>query len=82
MPAGGLDACIQPDDSAPAGFTLAALPQFSPSGGTALLHGAGALNGDTSIADARPRVVAVTGDYDNTQIRQLADAAYQPVAAS
>lgn len=66
----GLDACIQPDDSAPAGFTLAPCHDFPHPAAQRCYQVLAALNGDTSTPMPALELL-LSPDYDNTQIQQL-----------
>lgn len=66
----GLDACIQPDDSAPAGFTLAPCHDFPHSAAQRCYQVLAALNGDTSTPMPALELL-LSPDYDNAQIQQL-----------
>ena len=66
----GLDACIQPDDSAPAGFTLAPCHYFPHPAAQRCYQVLAALNGDTSTPMPALELL-LSPDYDNTQIQQL-----------
>ncbi|HFK5040007.1 TPA: hypothetical protein ACG0UN_004127 [Escherichia coli] len=66
----GLDACIQPDDSAPAGFTLAPCHQFPHPAAHRCYQVLAALNGDTSTPMPALELL-LSPDYDNAQIQQL-----------
>lgn len=66
----GLDACIQPDDSAPAGFTLAPCHDFPHPAAQRCYQVLAALNGD--ISTPMPALeLLLSPDYDNAQIQQL-----------
>ena len=66
----GLDACIQPDDSAPAGFTLAPCDEFPHPAAQRCYQVLAALNGDTSTPMPALELL-LSPDYDNAQIQQL-----------
>ncbi|CZW48340.1 Protein with ParB-like nuclease domain in PFGI-1-like cluster [Enterobacter hormaechei] len=66
----GLDACIQPDDSAPAGFTLAPCHEFPHPAAQRCYQVLAALNGDTSTPMPALELL-LSPDYDNAQIQQL-----------
>ncbi|WP_250550811.1 ParB family protein, partial [Citrobacter koseri] len=66
----GLDACIQPDDSAPAGFTLAPCHDFPHPAAQRCYQVLAALNGDTSTPMPALELL-LSPDYDNVQIQQL-----------
>lgn len=66
----GLDTCIQPDDSAPAGFTLAPCQDFPHSAAQRCYQVLAALNGNTSTPMPALELL-LSPDYDNTQIQQL-----------
>ncbi|HHD7242245.1 TPA: ParB family protein [Enterobacter cloacae] len=65
-----LDACIQPDDSAPAGFTLAPCDDFPHPAAQRCYQVLAALNGDTSTPMPALELL-LSPDYDNAQIQQL-----------
>ena len=66
----GLDACIQPDDRAPAGFTLASCDEFPHPAAQRCYQALAALNGDTSTPMPALELL-LSPDYDNAQIQQL-----------
>ncbi|TKU36332.1 chromosome partitioning protein ParB [Citrobacter sp. wls716] len=66
----GLDAGIQPDDSAPAGFTLAPCHDFPHPAAQRCYQVLAALNGDTSTPMPALELL-LSPDYDNAQIQQL-----------
>ena len=66
----GLDACIEPDDSAPAGFTLAPCHEFPHPAAQRCYQVLAALNGDTSTPMPALELL-LSPDYDNAQIQQL-----------
>ncbi|EJH7015158.1 chromosome partitioning protein ParB [Salmonella enterica] len=66
----GLDTCIQPDDSAPAGFTLASCDEFPHPAAQRCYQVLAALNGDTSTPMPALELL-LSPDYDNAQIQQL-----------
>ncbi|MEX5382354.1 ParB family protein [Cronobacter muytjensii] len=66
----GLDTCIEPDDSAPAGFTLAPCHDFPHSAAQRCYQVLAALNGNTSTPMPALELL-LSPDYDNTQIQQL-----------
>ncbi|EPE4171393.1 ParB family protein [Yersinia enterocolitica] len=66
----GLDAWIQPDDSAPAGFTLAPCHDFPHPAALRCYQVLAALNGDTSTPMPALELLLST-DCDNAQIQQL-----------
>ncbi|EDR7340082.1 TPA_asm: chromosome partitioning protein ParB [Salmonella enterica subsp. salamae] len=66
----GLDACIQPDDSAPAGFTLAPCHDFPHPAAQRCYQVLAALNGDTSTPMPALEML-LSPDYDNAQTQQL-----------
>lgn len=66
----GLDAFIQPDDSAPAGFTLAPCHEFPHPAAQRCYQVLAALNGDTSTPISALELL-LSPDYDNAQIQQL-----------
>ncbi|ENO0457891.1 chromosome partitioning protein ParB [Salmonella enterica] len=66
----GLDACIQPDDNAPAGFTLAPCHDFPHPAAQRCYHVLAALNGGTSTPMPALELL-LSPDYDNAQIQQL-----------
>ncbi len=66
----GLDACIQPDDSAPAGFTLAPCDEFPHPAAQRCYQVLAALNGDTRTPMPALELL-LSPDYDNVQIQQL-----------
>lgn len=66
----GLDACIQRDDSAPAGFTLTPCHDFPHPAAQRCYQVLAALNGDTSTPMPALELL-LSPDYDNAQIQQL-----------
>lgn len=66
----GLDTCIQPDDSAPAGFTLAPCHDFPHSAAQRCYQVLAALSGDNSTPMPALELL-LSPDYDNAQIQQL-----------
>ncbi|MCX9041626.1 ParB family protein [Citrobacter portucalensis] len=66
----GLDTCIHPDDSAPAGFTLAPCHDFPHPAAQRCYQVLAALNGDTSTPMPALELL-LSADYDNAQIQQL-----------
>ena len=66
----GLDACIQPDESASAGFTLAPCHDFPHPAAQRCYQVLAALNGDTSTPMPALELL-LSPDYDNAQIQQL-----------
>ncbi|EOW6838188.1 TPA: ParB family protein [Klebsiella pneumoniae] len=66
----GLDACIQPNDSAPAGFTLVPCHEFPHPAAQRCYQVLAALNGDTSTPMPALELL-LSPDYDNAQIQQL-----------
>lgn len=66
----GLDTCIQPDDSAPAGFTLAPCHDFPHSAAQRCYQVLAALNGDASTPMPALELL-LSPDYDNAQFQQL-----------
>lgn len=66
----GLDTCIQPDDSAPAGFTLAPCHDFPHPAAQRCYQVLAALNGDTSTPMPALELL-LSPDYDNAQVQQL-----------
>lgn len=66
----GLDACIQRDDSAPAGFTLAPCDEFPHPAAQRCYQVLAALNGDTSTPMPALELL-LSPDYDNAQVQQL-----------
>lgn len=66
----GLDTCIQPDDSAPADFTLAPCHDFPHSAAQRCYQVLAALSGDTSTPMPALELL-LSPDYDNAQIQQL-----------
>ncbi|MFL4414938.1 chromosome partitioning protein ParB [Citrobacter portucalensis] len=66
----GLDACIQRDDSAPAGFTLAPCHDFPHPAAQRCYQVLAALNGDTSTPMPALELL-LSPDYNNAQIQQL-----------
>ncbi|HDX8948124.1 TPA: chromosome partitioning protein ParB [Klebsiella oxytoca] len=66
----GLDTCIEPDDSAPAGFTLAPCHNFPHPAAQRCYQVLAALNGDTSTPMPALELL-LSPDYDNAQIQQL-----------
>ncbi|SMG56983.1 ParB family protein [Cedecea sp. NFIX57] len=66
----GLDACIQPDNSAPAGFSLAPCHEFPHPAARRCYQVLAALNGDTSTPMPALELL-LSPDYDNAQIQQM-----------
>ncbi|MGR7468091.1 ParB family protein [Klebsiella aerogenes] len=66
----GLDTCIQPDDSAPAGFTLTPCDEFPHPAAQRCYQVLAALNGDTSTPMPALELL-LSPDYDDVQIQQL-----------